>query len=76
MTNRFTDRVAFVAGAGGALGGAVARGLAKEGAKLALFDQNAEAREGNFDSERLEKLPDPSVWRVERCQRDARDSRW
>jgi NADP-dependent 3-hydroxy acid dehydrogenase YdfG len=43
MTNRFTDRVAFVAGAAGALGGAVARGLAKEGAKLALFDQNAEA---------------------------------
>jgi 2-keto-3-deoxy-L-fuconate dehydrogenase len=43
MADRFTGRVAFVGGAGGALGGAVARGLAREGAKLALFDRNADA---------------------------------
>jgi NAD(P)-dependent dehydrogenase (short-subunit alcohol dehydrogenase family) len=43
MADRFKGRIVFVGGAGGALGGAVARGLAKEGARLALFDQNAEA---------------------------------
>ncbi|MBV8662141.1 MAG: SDR family NAD(P)-dependent oxidoreductase, partial [Hyphomicrobiales bacterium] len=42
MTDRFTNRVAAVTGAAGALGRAVAQNLAKEGAKLALFDRDPE----------------------------------
>ena len=36
--DRFTDRVALVTGAGGAIGGAAARGFAKEGAKVVVVD--------------------------------------
>ncbi|WP_439495446.1 SDR family NAD(P)-dependent oxidoreductase [Bosea sp. (in: a-proteobacteria)] len=40
-TGRFKDRVAAVTGAAGALGRASAAALAKEGAKLLLFDRDA-----------------------------------
>lgn len=36
--DRFTGQVAFVTGAGGAIGGAAARAFAKEGAKVAVVD--------------------------------------
>lgn len=38
--DRFTGLVAFVTGAGGAIGGAAARGFAKEGAKVVVVDFN------------------------------------
>ncbi len=37
-----SDRVAVITGAGGSLGRAVARRLAEQGARLALFDRNAQ----------------------------------
>lgn len=40
---RFTGRVAAVTGAGGALGRASAAGLAREGARLLLFDRDPQA---------------------------------
>ena len=36
--DRFTGRVAFITGAGGAIGGAAARGFAREGAKVVVVD--------------------------------------
>ncbi len=42
MTDRFTNRVAAVTGAAGALGRTAAQSLAREGAKLVLFDRDRE----------------------------------
>ncbi|HEY1942321.1 MAG TPA: glucose 1-dehydrogenase [Roseiarcus sp.] len=42
MTDRFTNRVAAVTGAAGALGRAAAQSLAKDGARLVLFDRDRE----------------------------------
>jgi 2-keto-3-deoxy-L-fuconate dehydrogenase len=40
MTDRFTNRVAAITGAAGALGRAAAQSLSREGARLALFDRD------------------------------------
>src|SRR4051794_10841548 len=41
MSGRFAGRVGFVTGAASGLGGATAAGLARDGAKLLLFDRDA-----------------------------------
>ena len=40
--NRFTGKAAFVTGAGGYIGGTIAKMLAKEGACVAVCDLNEE----------------------------------
>lgn len=47
--DRFTDQVALVTGAGGAIGGAAARAFAKEGAKVVVVDFNAESGQKTVD---------------------------
>jgi len=45
-----TGKVAVVTGAGGALGGAIARGLARAGARVAILDCRAERAAATADS--------------------------
>jgi 3-oxoacyl-[acyl-carrier protein] reductase len=59
------DRVAVVAASSQGLGKAVARGLAKEGARLALCSRNAEALEATAQEIRRESNAEVMAWPVD-----------
>ena len=50
MDFQLKDKVAAVTGAGGAICGAIARGLAKEGARVAIWDKAPEAAEATAEA--------------------------
>jgi 3-oxoacyl-[acyl-carrier protein] reductase len=64
------DRVALVAASSQGLGKAVAIGLAKEGAKLALCSRNAEALESTAQEIRRETEADVMAWPVDLTKED------
>ena len=61
MTQRFTDRVAIVTGAGGGIGEAYARALYAEGASVVIAELNKEA--GAAVAAEEEELPAPMLSR-------------